>query len=207
MKGAIVLASGLFAALLAALVFGIACSSWQPERHQVWQQDGAMLFSKTRALSDFDFVDQYGKRRDQASFDGRWKLVFFGYTFCPDICPTTLLELSRTWKKLPQPVKEQWQVVFVSIDPERDTPEAMAPYMAYFNKDFLALTGNPQSLQSLSGELNAFFAKVERGEGKAYLMDHSANMAVVSPDWQYSGYIEPPHRPDRMVELLGDLLN
>ena len=206
MKGAIVLASALFAALLAALAFGIACSSHQPERYPAWQQDGAVLFGSSRQVSDFEFVDQYAVPRNQSSFEKRWKLVFFGYTFCPDICPTTLAELNRVWKQLPEGVRAQWQVVFVSIDPARDTPAALEPYMTYFNPEFVALTGNPDSLRSVAGELNGFYARVERGDGMAYLMDHSANLAVVSPDWHYRGYIEPPFWPGKMTTLLTELV-
>jgi len=203
MKGVIL----LFSALLAALFAG-AGVVWQQQAAEeaIWQQEGVMWFPKPLPVSDFEFVTQHGKTISNKDLTDRWKLVFFGYTFCPDICPTTLADLSRSWKKLAPEIQEKLQVILVSVDPERDSPESMKPYMEYFNPAFLAFTGNQQSLATITPELHAFYAKVEREEGMAYLMDHTANIALVGPDWQYYGYIAPPHWPKRMVPLLENLV-
>ena len=161
---------------------------------------GVTLFGSGPAVDDFQFIDQHGNAVDKSSFKPGWRLVFFGYTFCPDICPTTLADLNRVWKKLSPQAQQSVQVVFVSIDPERDTPESLAPYLAYFNPEFMAMTGNVTSLERLAEQLNGFYARVEREDGMAYLMDHSSNLMLVDDSWQYRGYIEPPFKRDALVE-------
>ena len=161
---------------------------------------GVTLFGSGLAVDDFQFIDQHGNAVDKSSFKPGWRLVFFGYTFCPDICPTTLADLNRVWKKLSPQAQQSVQVVFVSIDPERDTPESLAPYLAYFNPEFMAMTGNVTSLERLAEQLNGFYARVEREDGMAYLMDHSSNLMLVDDSWQYRGYIEPPFKRDALVE-------
>jgi protein SCO1/2 len=202
MRGVIVLLTLLFAALFA----GVAVS-WQQQAadQALWQQEGVMWFPQPLPVGEFEFVTQNGDRVSHQDLTDRWKLIFFGYTFCPDICPTTLADLSRSWKKLAPEVQEKLQVVLVSVDPQRDTAASLKPYMDYFNPAFLAFTGSPQSLAAITPQLHAFYARVERDDGMAYLMDHTANIALVSPDWQYHGYIAPPHWPKRMVPLLESL--
>lgn len=203
MKGVIV----LFLLLFSALFSGVGLSvKQQMADAAIWQQEGVLLFPKALPISEFEFVTQHGDRVTHNDMRDRWKLIFFGYTFCPDICPTTLADLSRSWKKLSPEVREKLQVILVSVDPERDTLASMKPYMDYFNPAFLAFTGNEMSLKTITPQLHAFYAKVERDNGMAYLMDHTANIALVSPDWQYRGYIAPPHGSKRMVPLLESLV-
>lgn len=193
--------------LLAALFTGIWQASANARSSDVTlNMPGMMLYRQGAAVSEFVLLDQNRQQRHRDLFGGRWNLVFFGYTFCPDICPTTLADMNRVWKKLSPEAQQQLQLVFVSIDPERDSPESMQPYLRYFNPAFIGLTGNPAAMQTLVTELNGFFARVERGEGAPYLMDHSANMALVSPAMQYRGYIEPPFSLDRMVPMLEALV-
>lgn len=161
---------------------------------------GVTLFGSGLAVDDFNFVDQNGNAVDQSSFKPGWRVMFFGYTFCPDICPTTLADLNRVWKTLSPEAQASLQVVFVSVDPERDTPESLAPYLAYFNPGFMAMTGNLASLERLAEQINGFYARVEREDGMAYLMDHSANLMLVDEHWQYRGYIEPPFQRDALAE-------
>ena len=194
--------SGLAIILVLALAGGITAAQWpEYQTMQVLRQDGVVLFPQALPVSDFAFVDENGAPFVKQDLQGKNVLMFFGYTWCPDICPTTLMDLSRTWKRLPEAVKQQWAVVLVSIDPARDRPENLAPYMHYFNPDFKALTGNPDALQTLAAELNAIYHRAERDDG-AYLMDHSANLALLSKDGDYLGYIEPPHNASRMVALI-----
>lgn len=203
MKGVIV----LFLLLFGALFSGVGLSvKQQMADAAIWQQEGVMLFPQALPIGEFEFLTQHGDSVTHNELRDRWKLIFFGYTFCPDICPTTLADLSRSWKRLPPEVQEKLQVILVSVDPARDTPESMKPYMEYFNPAFLAFTGNEASLKAITPQLHAFYAKVERENGMAYLMDHTANIALVSPDWQYRGYIAPPHGAKRMVPLLESLV-
>ncbi|WP_221793436.1 SCO family protein [Oceanobacter mangrovi] len=196
-SGLILLALGLLVSLSLGLWMGINSSpvNW------LSQQTGVMLYRTGQPVSDFQFIDQFGNKRNQASLNKRWKLVFFGYTFCPDICPTTLADMNRVWKKLTPAEREQLQLVFVSIDPERDTVASLQPYLNYFNPEFIGLTGNKAALKTLALEINGFYARVDRETGP-YLMDHSANLMLIDQHWQYRGYIEPPFSRDRMQSIL-----
>lgn len=193
----------LFLPLLAALSLGIVVAkgpAWQQQA--LLQQDGVQIFARGLPVSDTQFVDQYGQPVSVAQVRGRHLLLFFGYTFCPDICPTTLMDLNRLWKQLPEAVRADWQVIMVSVDPQRDTPESMAPYLRYFNPSFMAFTGNEAGVKVLAAELNAIYSKVERGPDQPYLMDHSANLVIVDRHGSYRGYIAPPHDAGRMLPLL-----
>jgi len=200
LKGAIVL--GLL--LLAAFVVGMKVAP--PGAAQILQQaDGVELFDGGGGVPELAFVDEHGQATSTMELEGRWTLMFFGYTYCPDICPTTLMNLNRLWKTLTPEQQAQLQVVLVSVDPERDLPKSMSQYMDYFNRDFMAFTGNVDSMRQLAARLNAFYAKVEREDG-GYLMDHSANIVLLDPALNYRGYIEPEHTAKRMRPLVQALL-
>ncbi len=201
----------LWTAALWLAVIAVVVGQWYQQRGDdpaatLNRTEGVTLFSHPLPVSDFHFINQYNEPVTQADLLGRWQLVFFGFTFCPDICPTTLADLSRTYRQLSPAEQTQWQVILVSIDPERDTPEMLQPYMQYFNSEFMALTGNPEALPTLASELNAFYARAERPDGMAYLMDHSANLALIDPQGRYRGFIEPPHDAARMVSILKAVL-
>ena len=168
------------------------------------QTDGVELFDGG-GVPELAFVDEHGQATSTMELEGRWTLMFFGYTYCPDICPTTLMNLNRLWKTLTPEQQAQLQVVLVSVDPERDLPQNMSQYMDYFNRDFMAFTGNVDSMRQLAARLNAFYAKVEREDG-GYLMDHSANIVLLDPALNYRGYIEPEHTAKRMRPLVQALL-
>ena len=189
--------------LVAALLIGAAAAHWPRWQHQtLLEQEGVQIFSQELPVRNGDFLNQSGQPIKLSDLTGRNLLVFFGYTFCPDICPATLMDLSRIWRQLPAQIRDEWQVVLVSVDPERDTPTNLSPYMGYFNKSFVALTGNEQSLSNIAADLNAIYSKVERGAEQPYLMDHSANIAIIDSHGNYRGYIAPPHGAKRMVPLL-----
>ena len=193
--------------LLLVLAFGAGLASAPPSARSVLQHsDGVAVFNGP-TLPALEFVDEKGDSANTRDLQGRWTLVFFGYTFCPDVCPMTLLQLSQLWKQLSDEQTRQLTALLVSVDPQRDTPAALKPYMNYFNPEFRAFTGNPENMQTLTGVLNAFYARVERPDTGDYLMDHSANLILIDPQGRYRGYIEPPFTPVRMKPLVTALLN
>jgi protein SCO1/2 len=117
--------------------------------------------------------DQNGQPRTLADFKGKVTVVFFGYTQCPDVCPTTMVELAQVKKALGKD-GDRVQGIFVSIDPERDTPEILKAYMASFDPTFVALRGTPQQAQAAAKEFKVFFAKVPGKTEGSYTMDHTA---------------------------------
>lgn len=124
---------------------------------------------------DFNLVDHNGKARTLADFKGKAVLVFFGYTHCPDVCLTALAELAMVQKRLGKDAARV-QVLFVTLDPARDTPEKLASYVTYFDKDFLALYGDQAATERTAKEFKVTYIKHESGSAAGYLMDHSAGL-------------------------------
>ncbi len=122
---------------------------------------------------DFQLTDHNGQPRTLKDFRGKLVVVFFGYTQCPDVCPTTLTELAEA-KKLLGPEGDKLQGLFVTVDPERDTPEVLKGYMANFDPGFLALRGTPEQLAVVAKEFKMYYKKVEGQTPASYTMDHSA---------------------------------
>lgn len=114
--------------------------------------------------------------------------MFFGFTHCPDVCPTTLATLKQAMPHMPPDT----QVVFVSVDPERDSPEKLAAYMAYFSPDFIGLGGDPDKITALEKSLGVLAARVPQGDSGDYTMDHSAAVFVIDPKQREVGVISPP---------------
>ena len=129
-------------------------------------------YGRELALSDAD-----GKARTRADFKGKVTLVFFGYTQCPDVCPTTLAELAAVKRELGAD-GEHVQGVFVSVDPERDTPQILKAYMASFDPGFVALRGTPEQTQAAAREFKVFFAKVPGKSEGSYTVDHTAGTYI-----------------------------
>jgi len=123
--------------------------------------------------SDFDLPDANGQRRTLADFKGRVVVVFFGFTHCPDVCPTTLIELAEVKKAL-GPDGERVQGIFITVDPERDTPELLRPYVNNFDPSFVALRGTPEETAAIAKKFKVFFAKVPGKTEGSYTIDHTA---------------------------------
>jgi protein SCO1/2 len=122
---------------------------------------------------DFQLTDQNGQLRSMKDFQGKLVVMFFGYTQCPDVCPTTLADLAEA-KKLLGPDGAKVQGLFVTVDPERDTPEVLKGYMANFDPGFLALRGTPEQLAAVAKDYKVYYKKVDGKTPTSYTMDHSA---------------------------------
>ncbi len=126
---------------------------------------------------DFDLADPEGRRRHIADFKGKVTVVFFGFTQCPDVCPTTMLELAAVRKALGAD-GERVQGIFVTIDPERDTPEVLKAYVANFDAGFVALRGTPEETRDVAKRFRIFYAKVPGQTEGSYTMDHTAGSYI-----------------------------
>ena len=122
---------------------------------------------------DFRLTDHTGKPRSLADFKGKIVVLFFGYTQCPDVCPTTLTELSQV-KQLLGADADKLQVLLVTVDPQRDTPEVLKAYMANFDPAFLALRGTPEQLAAMAKDYKVYYKRTEGKTPTSYSMDHSA---------------------------------
>ena len=159
----------------------------------------ARLFDPPRELPPFTLRQSDGTPLVPGELKGHWTLVFLGFTHCPDVCPTTLAQLAgaqKQWAALPEASRPR--VLFVSVDPERDTPDLIGEYAHAFHKDTLAATADVPALETFTRSLSMAFAKVPVGAGAPpgqYSMDHSASLAVLDPQGRLTGFIQPPFDP------------
>lgn len=154
------------------------------------QVNRAIVFDTPRIIKDFNLLDQHAEAFTLEQLKGRWSLIYFGFTHCPDICPTTLSSLTQLQKVLNEDVAEKTQVVLVSLDPARDTPEVLKAYMAYFNPEFIGVTGEFLSILSLTQNVNVAFNKVVLEND--YTIDHTGHLVLVNPNGHYHGIFKPP---------------
>jgi protein SCO1/2 len=153
----------------------------------------AFVIPLPNALPDFSLLDQSGELVNADTFRGQWDLVFFGFTNCPDICPTTLQTLASARRELIDAgVDELPRIVLVSVDPERDTPEILGQYVDYFGDGNLGVTGELEGVSTLTAALGIYFEKAPTKDGN-YGVDHSAAVLVINPDGEFSALFSAPH--------------
>tara|TARA_R110002020_G_scaffold21373_76_gene72599 strand:+ start:86 stop:754 length:669 start_codon:yes stop_codon:yes gene_type:complete len=160
------------------------------------------LFPAPRALPAFSLQQSDGTTLEPAELQGRWTVAFLGFTHCPDVCPTTLTDLSRAqaeWEHLPEGRRPR--VLFVSVDPERDTPEKTGEYARYFHPATLAATAGEPALENFATSLGMVYMKVPV-EGGDYTMDHSSALVVLDAQGRQVGLIRPPFVP---ADIAADL--
>lgn len=159
------------AVLLLSSLFGLAGCTDQPAAFR-----GSDI-SGTKLGQQWKLTDMNGQARDQSSFVGKVQLVFFGFAQCPDVCPTSLSELSEAMKLL-GPDADRVQVLLVTVDPERDTPDLLRQYLSAFDPRFMGLTGTPEQVRQAASSFKAYYSKVPRPGGD-YTMDHSASFYLL----------------------------
>ncbi len=149
----------------------------------------------------FQLVDQQGRPVDESLLQGRWSLVFFGFTYCPDFCPTTLQALDATKQQLGDRA-DDLQIVFISIDPERDTPQMLKDYLSSdgFPEGVIGLTGTPAQVKAAADAYKAFYQKV--GEGEGYTMNHSLAVYLMGPDGQFRTTVAEELGPERTAAII-----
>jgi protein SCO1/2 len=134
--------------------------------------------------ADFTLTSASGEAVSLSDYRDEIVLLYFGYTFCPDICPTTLSELSEVQRELDD-AGEKIQVVMVTVDPERDTPEKLGEYVAHFHPDFAGLSGTKEEIDAAGEGFGIYYEKNEGSEATGYLVDHTARVFVVDPQGNY----------------------
>lgn len=186
-------------AMLLLLVGTLAGGAWYADKKNSLT-DAVVVYPEPKALTDFSFTDGDGQPFTEQSFTDHWSLVFVGYTFCPDICPTTLADLSRIYPELTA-LSNKVQVVFMSVDPDRDTPERLKVYTEYFNANFLTVTAPHEQLMPAVQQLGLVYGIHER-EAAHYLVDHSASIALVNPKGELHASFRPDFDEDTEMPLV-----
>jgi cytochrome oxidase Cu insertion factor (SCO1/SenC/PrrC family) len=191
-RNTIIVVAAAACVLLAA--GGWTLSSW------LMAEGDAQATGKPLIKSEFSLVNHTGKPVTDEDFEGTWQLVFFGFTYCPDVCPTTLNDVSVVLGKLGDDA-EQVRPLFISVDPKRDTPRALGEYVANFDPRIVGLTGAPEQINQAARAFRAYYAKVEReGVPDGYTMDHSAVRYLMDPQGEYATHFSPSDEPPAIVE-------
>lgn len=160
------------------------------------------LGPQLKTLRTFRLVDQNEHPFDLERLQGKWTFLFFGYTHCPDVCPVTLAVLQQVAKNLkagPTAARDV-QVVFVSVDPQRDTPARLGEYVRYFDDDFLGVTGTAADLAELTRQLGIVHMRSEPTEDGNYLVDHTAAILLTDPEARWVGVFTAPHGAREITE-------
>ena len=157
----------------------------------------ATVLNDEKPLPAFSLLGESGNF-DNAALAGRWTLMFFGYTFCPDVCPTALLLLKELKAKLAERTIGAQQVVMVSLDPARDTPATLKTYTAAFDPDFIGVTGSDEALAPLVKHLGVYYLRHEQDKNSGYLVDHSAAIYLIDPQGRLKAVFSPPQDLARM---------
>ena len=149
----------------------------------------------------FQLVDHDGRPVDQTMLEGKWSLVFFGFTYCPDYCPTTLAALDATKQRLGDKARDL-QIVFISVDPHRDTPQALKDYLSSdgFPEGVIGLTGTPEQVKAAADAYRAYYEKV--GEGEDYTMNHSLAVYLIGPDGQFRTTVAEELGPENSARVI-----
>jgi len=164
------------------------------------------IYPSDKIIKPFELVNHLGNEFSNENLAGHWSIVFVGYTHCPDICPTTLNLMSEVHRELSLQKMKPPHVIFLTIDPERDTPKIMNSYIEYFNAEFTGLTGSIASIEKLTKNLNAVYRKAPGLGGQIskddYLMDHSSALMLINPNGNLQSILTAPHTLGNVIDSI-----
>lgn len=194
--------------LLAVALSITAFIGWKLSRDEVVRAPEEIedyLFWQARELTEFKLAGAGNRALGLGDLKGRWSFIFFGYTYCPDVCPVTLGTLGKAFRILEKDagIAAEIQGVFVSVDPERDKPETLKEYAAYFNKNFIGVTGSVAELEAFSRQMSALYTIHAKEPGKPdniYLVSHNSTIFLVDPQGRLHGRFPPPQDPQEIAD-------
>ena len=179
----------LIAAVAAAVGLWLGSRAFNPTAPKL---AAAVLYPAPREVPDFKLQRADGTALTKADWTGRWTVAFFGYTNCPDVCPTTLATFKQVFARLRSDgISDKVRFDFISVDPARDTPEQLTKYVGYFDKDFVAATGTDDELTRVTRALGLIYSREPTGNGD-YAVDHSASAILIDPTGREVGLFRPP---------------
>ncbi|MBD3609467.1 MAG: SCO family protein [Gammaproteobacteria bacterium] len=198
----------IFSTLLliaAATTAGYWLSQWYFQSGQSTPESlEASVLPQARSIADFNLTTHNQGSFNKASLQGKWTFLFFGYTQCPDVCPTTLAIMNNVARELERKSGHlnDVQFVFVSVDPERDTPEQLKQYVTYFHPQFIGATGQREQINHLTSQMSVMYFINKRAGGKQdqYTVDHSSAILLTEPSGNLRALFSTPHVPDKILE-------
>jgi protein SCO1/2 len=168
--------------------------------------ENAVLYPQPRAIPEFHLVQANGQALGLNDWRGHWNIVYFGYTNCPDVCPTTLATFKQAWKQFAaRGLTGSVRIDFISVDPQRDTPEHLRQYVDFFSPDFVAATGSDQELTGLTRALGLVYSRTTDANGKIEV-DHSGSAVIVDPQARLVGMFRPPFAASALSADLATLI-
>ena len=173
---------------------------------QVVSSIEGLFWPNPKQLNDFSVLDQDGNDFGLSQMKGKWSFIFFGYSNCPDVCPVTMSVMADSYKELVGDNKDL-QVIFASVDPERDTTEKLSQYVNYFNPDFIGLGGNNDMIKSLTGQIGVAYYLNNENQTEDYLVDHSASIFLIDPFGRMVGKLSPPHEETKIIQQFTKIKN
>lgn len=165
----------------------------------------ARVLITPREIPTFSLIDHRGQLFDRDRLEGRWSLLFFGYTSCPDVCPFVLQELvkvKRSFDERENSGREMPDVIFISVDPRRDSEARLAEYIEFFDPSFTGVSGPDSELQQLARAVGAYYETPGDEAGDSYLVNHASKLFLVDPSGRFLALLDDPHDPDEFIDLL-----
>jgi protein SCO1/2 len=198
--------AAILTAAAAAAALGVGLWLYLAAQRQAVPEIHGYVLATPRELPAVELVDEDGAPFRPAAFAGSWSFLYFGYTYCPDVCPLTLVELAALKRQLaadafPEPAS----FYLVSVDPQRDTPARLREFVAYFDSELRGLTGSTEALAALATATETLFDVPEDRSGDNYLVSHSSNVVLLDPDGRFHAVFTPPHDPTTLATDLAKL--
>ncbi|HEC20854.1 MAG TPA: SCO family protein [Gammaproteobacteria bacterium] len=181
------------------LLLGAALYLGEPEADAQASDNNPAKLATPKPLSEFQLMASDGRPLNRDRLKGKWTLLFFGYTHCPDVCPTTLSELATMAGQLTPEIHKDTQFIFVSVDPRRDTPQSLAEYVQYFDPRFIGATGSIEELAVLVRQLDSKFSLGTSPLGEA-IVNHSSAVMVIDPQVRYYARLSAPHYAEDLLQ-------
>jgi cytochrome oxidase Cu insertion factor (SCO1/SenC/PrrC family) len=192
--------SGARALIVVACLFlssGLALAEEQPSAAQMMDD---LMYGRGSVGGPFTLIDATGKPRSDSEFRGKLMIVYFGYTYCSDVCPADLMAITQALDAL-GPLADGVQPVFITIDPERDT-KVLGEYVGAFHRSLVGLTGSPEEIRRVANAYKAFYVKVPDAQGRDYSIDHTGVIYLMGRDGAYLGFMPPQTDPGKLTEIL-----
>jgi protein SCO1/2 len=184
----------------------VAAGGWLFAAHEPPQRSSAelmdvLMWNREPVGGAFALVDHTGRPRTDADFRGKLMLIYFGFTYCSDVCPTDLQSIASAIDRL-GPAADAVQPLFITIDPEKDTPEQLSSHVGLFHPRMIGLTGTPRQIRQVANAYKVYYAKAEPRKRGDRNIDHTGYTFLVDRDGRYLGFFPPGTSPDRMIESI-----
>ena len=188
------------ALILIALLFCGAFASAAEEPQTAAEMMDDLMYGHGTVGGPFTLIDQDGRTRSDSEFRGKLMIVYFGFTFCPEVCPADLMAITQALDAL-GPEARNIQPIFITVDPERDTA-VLKDYVAAFHPSFIGLTGSPDEIRKIANSYKAFYARAPGERSGEYSIDHAGVIYLMGREGEYLGFMPPQTGPDRLAEIL-----